>query len=151
MVEGDEALGRLDADLLTLKQDLAWKNIVHDSAFHATEDPQEVRDQVFDTLDGHDFAVDVTLLEKSKAQPHLHTDDVTFYRYAWWFHLRAVVGRLGRLGRIRAGDELMVAAASLSTKRRKRAFGPRNNWAANCARRTTTSGTRGPTTTESAG
>jgi hypothetical protein len=95
------------------------RTIVHDSAFHTTEDPQEVRDQLFDTLGGHDLAVDVTLLEKSKAQPHLRTDDVTFYRYAWWFHLRATVGRPGR---IRPGDEPMVAAASLGTKRRKRAF-----------------------------
>jgi hypothetical protein len=119
MVEGDDALGRLDADLLKLKRDLAWKNVVHDSAFHATEDPQNVRDHVFDTLDGHDFRVDVTLVEKSKAQAHLRADDVTFYRYAWWFHFRAIANWLGR---INPGDELMVAAAALGTKRRKQAF-----------------------------
>jgi hypothetical protein len=31
VVEGDDALRQLDADLLKLKRDLAWKNVVHDS------------------------------------------------------------------------------------------------------------------------
>jgi hypothetical protein len=35
----------------------------------ATADAQQTRDEVFNILGRHDFRIDATLLEKSKAQP----------------------------------------------------------------------------------
>jgi hypothetical protein len=117
MIEGDDAVQALDTDILKLKRELAWNNVVHDDALHATEDPQAVRDAVFGVLGGHDFHVDVTLLEKAKSLPRLRTDDPTFYQYAWWFHFKFLAERY-----IREGDELMVIAASLGSKKMKAQF-----------------------------
>lgn len=117
MIEGDEALAALEADMLKLKRELAWNNVVHDDAFHATEDPQAVRDAVFDLLKGHAFHVDVTLLEKSKSMPKLRIDEPTFYKYAWWFHFKYLAPNY-----IKEGDELMVVAASLGTRKKRAAF-----------------------------
>lgn len=69
-----------------------------DSDFHATNDDQAVRDEVFKVLSGHPFQLDVTLLEKSKAQPQTRTDDATFYKYAWYYHLKKLVDRACREG-----------------------------------------------------
>ena len=117
MIEGDDAVEALEADMLKLKREMAWRNVVHDDAFHATEDPQAVRDAVFDLLQSHDFRVDVTLVEKSKSRPNLRVDEPTFYKYAWWFHFKNLAPRL-----IHPGDELMVVAASLGTRKKRAAF-----------------------------
>ena len=55
-------------DLLTLRRDLAWDGIALESNFHATEDAQAVRDQVFGVLVDHDFRIDTTILEKRKTK-----------------------------------------------------------------------------------
>lgn len=117
MIDGDDAVHALEADLLALRRELAWNNVTHDDAFHASEDPQAVRNAVFAVLNRHDFRVDVTLLEKSKAQPHLYLDDPTFYQYAWWFHFKYLAPRT-----FRPGDELMVVAAALGTRKMRAAF-----------------------------
>jgi hypothetical protein len=117
MIEGDSAVEAIEADMLKLKRQLAWNNVVHDDALHATEDPQAVRDAVFDLLRGHEFKVDVTLLEKAKSMPRLRVDDPGFYQYAWWFHFKYLAPRY-----VRPGDELMVVAACLGTKKKRAAF-----------------------------
>jgi Protein of unknown function (DUF3800) len=116
MIEGDAAVQALDETLLQLKRDLAWNNVVHDDAFHASVDAQAVRDAVFSAIAPHKFTVDVTLLEKSKSQPKLRVDEPTFYKYAWWFHFKHLAANF------RPGDELLVVAASIGTKRRRNAF-----------------------------
>jgi hypothetical protein len=117
MIEGDAAVEALEADMLKLKRKLAWNNVVHDDALHATEDPQAVRNAVFEVLGRHDFRVDVTLVEKAKSMPRLRLDEPTFYQYAWWFHFKYLAPRY-----FQAGDELMVIAASLGMKKKRRAF-----------------------------
>lgn len=117
LIVGDAAVEALEADMLKLKRQLAWNNVVHDDALHAAQDPQAVRNAVFELLRDHDFKVDVTLLEKAKSQPQLRSSDPTFYQYAWWFHFKYVAPNY-----IKAGDELMVVAASLGTKKKRQAF-----------------------------
>lgn len=117
MIEGDNAVAALQSDLHDLRRQLAWNHVNHDAAFHATEDTQAVRDAVFGLLESHNFAVDVTLLEKTKAQPHLYSSEQRFYQYAWWFHFKYLAPR-----QVRSTDELMVVAASLGTKGKRAAF-----------------------------
>lgn len=107
----------LRADLLQLRMDLAWRQLGLDSAFHATTDAQAVRDEVFRVLARHPLRIDVTILEKSKAKEHLRVDEPTFLRYAWYYHFKYVVDRVCQIG-----DELMIVAAEIGTKKRRAAF-----------------------------
>lgn len=103
--------------LLALRRDLAWRGVHLNAEFHATEDPQAVRNEVFAVLAQHDFRVDATILQKSKAQPSIRSSDERFYQMAWFLHLQHVAPRI-----CSAGDELFVVGASLGTKRRRAGF-----------------------------
>ncbi len=117
MLPDDEAVNHLTSELLGLRRELAWRGAqVRPEGFHASEDAQRIRDVVFDLLERHPARFDVTLLEKSKAQPRLRVDDPTFYKYAWYYHFRHLAWRL------RDGDELMVVAATIGTKKMRAAF-----------------------------
>jgi Protein of unknown function (DUF3800) len=114
----DEAqLRELRSQLSEVRDELAWKNHGLDSTFHATTDAQAVRDQVFAVLRDLDFRFDVTLLEKRKAQPHTHSSQARFYRYAWFYHLKYLAPKL-----LTESDQLLVVAAELGTKKDRAAF-----------------------------
>jgi hypothetical protein len=117
LLPGDNAVEALQRDLLKLQVDLGWQNVGSEGAFHASEDRQAVRDEVFKVLQRHTFRADVTLLEKSKAQPHTRVDDPTFFQYAWYYHFKylapIVTGK---------DDELMVTASAVGTKKLRGAF-----------------------------
>jgi hypothetical protein len=83
-----EQAAEIRAGLMTLRDELAWRNQGLDSAFHAACDAQVIRDEVFKALAGLDFRFDVTLLEKSKAQPKIRPDDPALFQYAWYYHLK---------------------------------------------------------------
>jgi len=102
--------------LLELRRELAWQGVALESSFHASEDPQVVRDEVFRLLDGADFRVDATVLDKRKTEPHLQNYE-RFYKMAWFLHFKYVAPRV-----ITSGDELLVVAASVGTKKRRRAM-----------------------------
>jgi len=104
-------------DLLSLRRELAWKGVDIDREFHATEDAQAIRDEVFKIIGGHSLRVDATILEKAKAQPHLRVTPERFYQYAWFYHMRHVRPLVAG-----AGDELFVVAASVGTKKKRKAF-----------------------------
>ena len=70
--------------LQELRRRLIWENQVVGDYFHATEDAQSIRDAVFKTLLQHDFKVQATILEKSKAQPEIRETRARFYRYPWF-------------------------------------------------------------------
>ncbi len=110
-------LARLRSEMAALRDDLAWSDQGLDSCFHATEDSYVVRDRVFDLLQQFDFRVDVTLLQKNKAQPHIRRDDPTFFKYAWFYHLKHLAPRI-----LHAEDEILIVAAELGTKRVRKAF-----------------------------
>ena len=88
-----------------------WAGLPLPGVFHATSDKQAARNQVYGVLTRHDFRVDSTILEKAKAQPQGHPDELRFYKYAWYFHMRRIAPLL-----VARGDELMVVAASIVTK-----------------------------------
>lgn len=104
-------------EVLKLRRRLGWKGMHLDRVFHATEDPQAVRDEVFALLRDADFRVDATVLEKRKAQPHVAASPEQFYKYAWWLHFKYVAPKI-----VTRGDRLFVAAASLGTKKKRGTF-----------------------------
>ena len=103
-------------DLLDLRRDLAWRGRHLEAGFHASEDPQAIRDEVFALLSGMDVRVDATLLEKSKAEPHLH-NELPLYKMAWYLHFRHVTPRV-----VRRDDDLLVVAAQYGTRKRRARF-----------------------------
>jgi hypothetical protein len=102
--------------LLELRRDLAWRGINLDRHFHATTETQAVRDEVFALLASESFRVDSTILEKRKAQPHLHAKEY-FYQMAWYLHFKFVAPQIAS-----PGDRLLVTAASVGTKRDRADF-----------------------------
>ncbi len=101
-----------------LRRDMAWDR--PDSAlgfFNATNDEQRVRDAVFEVIGKYDFRVDATILEKRRAFPEFHQDEVSFYDFAWRHHVKFVVPEVAL-----PGDELLVVAASIRIKKKQAAF-----------------------------
>ena len=107
----------IESELLDLRRELVWQGTHLPEAFHATTDEQGTRDEVFNVLQRHDFRIDATILEKSKAQPHIRQREEIFYKYAWFYHMKHVAPQVAS-----KPDELMVIAASIGTKRKLRDF-----------------------------
>ncbi|MDP2675399.1 MAG: DUF3800 domain-containing protein [Dehalococcoidia bacterium] len=107
----------IEAELLSLRRELAWSGVNLWQHFHATEDDQAVRDRVFEIIARHDIRVDATILEKAKAQPHLRRTPERFYQYAWFYHMKHVTALIAK-----PKDELFIVAASVSTKAKRSAF-----------------------------
>lgn len=107
----------LGTDVLALRRELAW-NGIHLAAdqFHATTDPEPVRDAMFGLLATKRFRVDATLLEKSKALPKLQNEQA-LYKHAWYFHFKEIGPRV-----MGSDKELMLHAASIGTKKKRTAF-----------------------------
>lgn len=103
-------------DLLALRRDMAWRGVALDSELHATTDKQAVRDEVFALLAKSAFRVDATIFEKRKTQPHRQNED-GFYQLAWFLHFKFVAPKIAK-----AGDRLLVTAASLGFKRKREAL-----------------------------
>lgn len=104
-------------DLLALRRELAWRGVDLPREFHATHDQQAVRDQVFQVIASHDFRVDVTILNKPKTKPYVRATATRFYKTAWFFHMKHIAPRI-----VAGGDELLVVAGSVGTKRKRKAF-----------------------------
>ncbi len=101
--------------LLALRRDLGWRGLHLDRVFHATEDSQAIRAEVFALLRAQDFRVDATILEKRKAQPHLRSA-ASMYGMAWYLHFKYLAKRM------RPSDRLFVGASSLGTKKARGAL-----------------------------
>jgi len=108
--------GAIAGALMGLRMDLAWRGQHLDQVFHATTDPQAVRDEVFDLIKDFDLRVDATILDKTKAQPHLQSE-AALYKMAWYLHFKFVAPRIAT-----QADRLFVGAASLGTKKKRKAF-----------------------------
>ena len=85
--------------------------------FHATVDKQLVRDEVFNLITNHDFSVQATIMEKSKAQTQVRTSRARFYQYVWLYHFRHSTQSL-----LNGIPELMVMTASIGTKKERASF-----------------------------
>lgn len=116
---GTITIGSTDAgdELLRLHRELAWQGVGLESAFHASTDKQVVRDQVFGVIQQMAFRFDATILEKPKAQPPLAADEDRFYKQAWYLHFKFVAPKV-----LDEHDELLVVAASMGTRKRKKAM-----------------------------
>ncbi len=110
-------LGHLRQVLALVRDELAWHSYGLDSTFHACTDSYRVRDAVFAALKEMNFRVDVTLLEKSKAEPRIRPNIVAFFQHAWYYHLKYIAPKV-----LMPEDELLVVAAELGTKRERAAF-----------------------------
>ncbi|BEP13272.1 hypothetical protein acdb102_15830 [Acidothermaceae bacterium B102] len=102
--------------LLQLRRDLAWQGVGLESCFHASEDKQVVRDAVIRLLAEADFRADFTILEKRKTVPYRQNDE-GLYKLAWFRHMMWISRRI-----VKAEDELLVVAASIGTRKRRRAI-----------------------------
>ena len=103
--------------LLSLRRDMVWRELPVEEEFHATEDRQIIRDEVFDYISTQDFRIDATLLDKPKAQPHIAKDKHTFYKYAWYYHLKKV-----GLDLLKDHTEALFTTASIATKKGQAVF-----------------------------
>jgi Protein of unknown function (DUF3800) len=102
----------LTQDLLALRRDLALRGKALETCFHATEDLQEIRDEVFALLQRASFRIDVTILEKCKTKPRLQSDAERFYKTAWYLHFKFIAPSL-----IAGRKDLLVVAASRGTRK----------------------------------
>lgn len=104
-------------ELQKLRREMAWRGVGLASEFHASVDSQDVRNEVFGLLQAHHFRVDVTVLDKTKAQPQTRISDERFYQTAWFLHFKYVAPRIASLY-----DELLVVSSSLGTNKGRAAF-----------------------------
>jgi Protein of unknown function (DUF3800) len=104
-------------DLLALRRELAWKKRPLGGYFHASEDKQEIRDEVFNLFAIHEFFIHAQVMEKSKAQLQIRSTNARFYQHGWLYLLRHGTGRM-----VCSGDEVLVTTAALGTKKRQRGF-----------------------------
>ena len=103
-------------DLIDLRRELAWQGVGLESCFHATEDTQIVRDQVFGLLAVSRFRADFTIVEKCKTQPHRQSEE-GLYKLTWYMHMKHVGPQV-----IKRQDDALVIAATIGTKKRRRAI-----------------------------
>lgn len=99
-------------DLMSLRRQLAYEGYELGEYFHASADKQVVRDKVFETICSHDFRIDATLLEKSKAITSVRSSRARFYQYGWYYHFKFVAPRI-----IASDTEMLTTAASLGTRK----------------------------------
>jgi|ERR1700730_7977422 len=104
------ACATLGSGLFDLRRELIWQKAPVREFFHASEDKQEVRDRVFAFLGKHDFSIQATIMEKSKAFPHVRPTNHRFYQYGWFFHFKNAAPKI-----IKDTTELHITAASVGT------------------------------------
>lgn len=103
--------------LMELRRDLAWLNFPLEDYFHATNDKQKVRDRVFNVIRQQDFEIYATIMEKSKARPHVRESSQRFYQYAWYYQFKYGINRA-----IGEHEEIMITTASIGTKKERNVF-----------------------------
>lgn len=108
---GDCAVGD---QLMELRRELAWhgKQI---EAFHAKNDRDNVRYDVYDLIAASGLRIDATIVEKRKTQDHLRVDQLRFYKQTALLHYKYVVPMLTSVG-----DQLFVSVSSLTITRKKK-------------------------------
>ena len=107
----------IETALLELRREIAWSGVEIIREFHATEEQQAVRDRVFNVVNQFNFRIDATILDKPKSYERLRVSGETFYKYAWYYHMKYVAPQVAS-----GLDDLMVIAASIGTKRKERDF-----------------------------
>jgi len=117
MIEDESHLAIIRARMGSVSDRVTWDGLPHAGFFHASEDMQAIRNEVYAAIADLRVKFDVTILEKSKARPDLYAADEGFFKYAWFYHLNFLAGRY-----FRDGDEWLIVAGSLDVKKRRKAF-----------------------------
>jgi hypothetical protein len=99
-----------------LRRRLAWRGVHLGAVLHASEDPQAVRDDVFQILGRCALRIDATIIDKA-AVPDRLRDAHRLYRYAWHEHFGRIAADIAR-----PGDRLLAVASDLGTRKRRGAF-----------------------------
>jgi hypothetical protein len=103
--------------LQELRHALIYEGVEVGNYFHATTDNQLVRDRFFEKVKDMDFSVQMTICEKSKAQPQVTVSKSRFYKTPWFFHCKH-----GLSSPLKGADEVIVTAASIGTAKEKLTF-----------------------------
>ncbi len=105
------------AQLLDLRRRLQRLGFELPDGFHASEDPQAVRDETFDLLRSRSIRADATLFRKDRAYPTItqrsDRDDYLF-KLAWFYHYKHVLPTV-----IEDGADPFIGVATLGTKKRR--------------------------------
>ena len=103
-------------ELQALRRDLAWRGEHLTTEFHATDDPQAIRDEVFKLIAAANFRIDATLLEKRRTFAHLRSQE-KLYKIAWYLHFKHVAPQI-----VGNDDRLLVVAAGIGVKKQRKEF-----------------------------
>jgi hypothetical protein len=114
MVSHDPALA---TDLLALRRSLTERGHELHDGFHASEDRQVVRDEVFALLAARDIRIDATYYTKSRAYTRLRDDLDYFYKLAWYMHMRYVLPVV-----CRGTESAFIGIASLGVRRKRQLY-----------------------------
>jgi Protein of unknown function (DUF3800) len=102
--------------LQALRRRLAWQGVHLGAVLHATEDPQSVRDAVFQTLARCAMRIDTTILSK-RSIPATMRDAHNVYRHVWHEHFARIASDIAG-----PDDRLLAVASGLGTRKRRGAF-----------------------------
>jgi hypothetical protein len=104
--------------LMELKHDL-WESDVELEYFHAAEDSQIVRDQVFNILTASlgSFRVDAVVVEKPKTHPTLQKDHGRFYQKMFEILLKYVLQ-----GQSKAFDKMIICSDVIPVHQKRRSI-----------------------------
>jgi hypothetical protein len=112
-----DSCATLGSDLLELRRQLVWEKAPIGEYFHASEDKQAIRDRVFALLQNHNFSIQATIMEKSKALPRIRPTNHRFYQYGWFYHFKHAVPKIAK-----NTTELHITTASIGTNRSQKSF-----------------------------
>jgi len=102
--------------LQALRRRLAWQGVHLGAVLHATEDPQPVRDAVFETLARCEMRIDATIVGK-RSIPATMRNPQDLYRHVWHEHFARIAPHIAQ-----PGDRLLAVASDLGTRKRRGAF-----------------------------
>jgi len=102
--------------LQALRRRLAWQGVHLAAVLHATEDPQAVRDAVFQTLADCEMRIDATIIGK-RSIPAAMRNPQDLYRHVWHEHFARIAEDIAQ-----PDDRLLAVASDLGTRRRRGAF-----------------------------
>jgi len=102
--------------LQALRRRLAWQGVHLGAVLHATEDPQSVRDAVFQMLALCDMRIDATIIDK-RSIPDVMRNPNDLYRHVWHEHFARIARDVAQ-----PRDRLLAVASDLGTRRRRGAF-----------------------------
>src|SRR5438132_1137733 len=104
--------------LMALRREFSWRKYTLGDYFHATEDKQNVRNEVFSLIQqSAGMQIQATIMEKSKAQFQVRRSESRFYKYGWLYHFRYGVSQP-----MRSFNEILITAASIGTKSKRNTF-----------------------------